>query len=59
MTAPPHRPAQTLGEILEDREHLRRALRLIADTVDAIRRPDEVVKLIGEVAKAALGEPME
>jgi hypothetical protein len=54
MTAPPHRPAQTLGEILEDRERMRRALQLIADAVDALSDPPEHIRMLGAVAKMAL-----
>jgi hypothetical protein len=55
MTSPPpRRPAQTLGEILEDRERMRRALQLIADAVDALSDPPEHIRMLGAVAKMAL-----
>jgi hypothetical protein len=46
----------SLAELLEERVRLRNALRLIADAIDTMRRPTETVRMIGEVAKTALGD---
>ncbi len=56
MVDPVPAPGLSIPDLLEEREHYRQALQLIADAVRGVRRPSEILQMIGDLANDALEE---